>query len=105
MLFTAPKPFPGEQHPKLMTADHVLPIRWGGRTEPGNIVAACHECNFRRDQDLPKHELKAVVEVLRSPFEVLAVLKPIMEAEAEADAKSEQLRREFRMLAKYGQLP
>jgi hypothetical protein len=59
MVLTAPKLWTGVIDPALMTADHVTPMRWGGRTEPGNIVAACYECNHARDRALKKgYELK-----------------------------------------------
>jgi len=94
----------GEQHPRLMTADHVHPCRWGGRTNPDNIVAACYECNHTRDRELPRSQLRGLEE-LRSPFEVLQALKPVLEAERVADEREQELRREMRVLARYGQLP
>lgn len=101
MIYVASKPWPAETDPRLMTADHVIPWRWGGRSTPGNIVAACYECNQRRDQGLRGMELTTVAaEVMHSPFEVLAALKPALEAEEAAAAR----RRERKILARYGQL-
>lgn len=35
------------------TWDHVVPVKKGGRTEPGNILPACNSCNSsKRDRDL-----------------------------------------------------
>jgi hypothetical protein len=39
----------GSCDPLAMTADHLRPVRDGGQT-PGNIVAACYECNQARGQ-------------------------------------------------------
>jgi hypothetical protein len=36
-------------HPKLCTADHLLPLYAGGKTVAGNIVAACRACNNARN--------------------------------------------------------
>jgi hypothetical protein len=36
-------------HPKLCTADHLIPVYAGGRTVAGNIVAACRACNNARN--------------------------------------------------------
>jgi len=38
------KPFPEKE----LTLDHVVPRSAGGRTEWGNIVAACRVCNYRK---------------------------------------------------------
>ena len=103
MLLVAPS-WNGTQPPRLMTAEHLIPIRWGGRTEATNIVAACAECNHGRDAELPRNRLRGV-ELLRSPFEVLQALKPMLEAERAADKREQELRREMRVLARYGQLP
>jgi hypothetical protein len=35
----------GLAHPKLCTADHLIPVYAGGRTVAGNIVAVCWVCN------------------------------------------------------------
>jgi hypothetical protein len=103
MLLAAP-PWSGTQHPRLMTAEHVIPIRWGGRTEATNIVAACAECNHGRDAELPRNALRGI-ETLRSPFEALQALKSIFDSERVADEHDQELRRGMRVLARYGQLP
>jgi hypothetical protein len=106
MVLTAPKPWAGVVDPALMTADHVVPMRWGGRTEPDNIVAACYECNHARDRELKKgYELKAGADVSRSPFEILQGLKLAAEADEEL-ARAEQARRkEIEALVRWGQWP
>jgi HNH endonuclease len=38
----------GSCDPLTMIADHVQPVWDGGRALPGNIVAACYECNQER---------------------------------------------------------
>ena len=103
MLLAAPS-WNGNVDPRMMTAEHLVPIKWGGRTEPTNIVAACAECNHGRDAELPRSQLRGLEE-LRSPFEVLQALKPVLEAERVADEREQELRREMRILARYGQLP
>jgi len=37
-----------ETHPRRLTADHVKPLCEGGQTIPGNVVAACRDCNNGR---------------------------------------------------------
>ncbi len=39
--------------PKELTLDHVLPIVRGGKSSKGNCVAACKECNSRKQHLLP----------------------------------------------------
>ena len=40
--------------PMLLTADHLIPLYAGGKTVPGNIVAACRKCNNTRQVELNK---------------------------------------------------
>ena len=40
-----------QNHPRCVTADHVIPRYAGGLTKPGNIVAACFKCNTSRQQE------------------------------------------------------
>jgi hypothetical protein len=41
-----------ENHPLQLTADHYpIPVYAGGKTEPGNIVAACRRCNNSRNSE------------------------------------------------------
>jgi hypothetical protein len=35
------------------TVDHVIPVCWGGRTVPDNLVVACRACNHSRHNALP----------------------------------------------------
>lgn len=37
----------------VMTADHLLPLRLGGKTAPGNIVPACSPCNRSKGSQHP----------------------------------------------------
>jgi hypothetical protein len=71
-----------------VTADHYpIPRYAGGRTEPGNIVAACAECNYARTaaetnrRRASESGIVAVAgdDVLRSPFEVLARADEVIE--------------------------
>jgi 5-methylcytosine-specific restriction endonuclease McrA len=39
--------------PKELTMDHIVPIARGGRTGPGNVVAACLACNREKGADTP----------------------------------------------------
>ena len=32
--------------------DHIIPLKHGGQTEPGNLALACFECNRRKGSDL-----------------------------------------------------
>jgi 5-methylcytosine-specific restriction protein A len=36
-----------------LTMDHLIPIVRGGRSVPGNLVAACKECNNKKKYLLP----------------------------------------------------
>ena len=38
---------------KLLTMDHVVPLGRGGRSARGNVVAACKECNTRKQLLVP----------------------------------------------------
>ena len=55
----------------LMTADHVIPYRNGGRARAGNIVAACASCNSSRDRAPRGGRYTAGDTTPASPFEVL----------------------------------
>jgi 5-methylcytosine-specific restriction endonuclease McrA len=61
-----------------VTGDHLTPLYAGGKTEPGNIVAACPQCNSSRNSEtnrLPKGESPVVATIgndtVYSPFELL----------------------------------
>jgi 5-methylcytosine-specific restriction endonuclease McrA len=66
-------------HPKLCTADHLIPCYAGGKTTAGNIVAACRACNNgrnsletdRRRASAPDLVASAGDDTPRSPFEAL----------------------------------
>jgi 5-methylcytosine-specific restriction endonuclease McrA len=68
-------------HPKLCTADHLLPRNAGGKTMASNIVAACRACNNarnapetnRRRASAPDLVASAGDNTPRSPFEALKV--------------------------------
>lgn len=32
--------------------DHIMPISKGGKTEPDNLQTLCHDCNFRKGNDI-----------------------------------------------------
>ena len=38
---------------KLLTMDHVVPLGRGGRSRRGNVVAACKDCNTRKQSLVP----------------------------------------------------
>ncbi|MCF8145564.1 MAG: HNH endonuclease [Deltaproteobacteria bacterium] len=38
---------------ETLTMDHVVPLARGGRSSKGNIVAACKECNNKKNYLLP----------------------------------------------------
>ena len=39
--------------PDLLTMDHLVPVSRGGKSTPGNVVPACHDCNSRKKYLLP----------------------------------------------------
>jgi len=51
---------------KDLTFDHVYPKSRGGRTEWTNIVAACLDCNLKKENRTPA---EAGMKLLRKPFE------------------------------------
>jgi len=40
-----------DSDPLQCTGDHLIPTYAGGRTVPGNIVAACRKCNNARNPE------------------------------------------------------
>jgi hypothetical protein len=60
---------------RTMTADHLQPVWAGGQTLPGNVVAACYECNQARGEvtNLQGKNWKLTIgdDTSVSPFEVL----------------------------------
>jgi 5-methylcytosine-specific restriction endonuclease McrA len=72
---------PMERNPEAesdarLTADHLLPSYAGGKTKPGNIVAACAKCNHSRQVEVNKPSKAEAVwsagdDGLQSPFGVL----------------------------------
>lgn len=63
--------------PRQCTAEHVEPVCVGGRTRPGNIVAACAKCNNERNPENSRGCGGLVATtgetVTHSPFAVLGV--------------------------------
>ena len=53
-----------EVPPRQLTMDHVVPLARGGRTEKGNVVPACKDCNSAKRSLLPL-EWEAHLERLR----------------------------------------
>lgn len=52
----------GAKPPEVtLTVDHVTPVALGGRDEPENLVAACHDCNGGKSSVPPDAELVADV--------------------------------------------
>jgi 5-methylcytosine-specific restriction endonuclease McrA len=64
-----------DNHPRAVSGDHKIPKHNGGKTIPGNIVAAHRECNERRHPELnmtkEPRRLSAGDDTPRSPFEIL----------------------------------
>lgn len=64
-----------DSDPRQLTGDHLEPMHNGGATVPGNIVAACRECNNTRHPELASMGGGLVgqfgEDVPRSPFEIL----------------------------------
>jgi len=68
--------------PRMMTADHLVPVYAGGQTIAGNIVAACYQCNNTRNREetervRPGATLLTIGDPTpASPFEALKHWKP-----------------------------
>lgn len=67
-----------ETDPLQLTADHLIPVYAGGKTAPGNIVAACRKCNSSRHPEMMRKPKRNHDKVAMwgdpkhySPFEVL----------------------------------
>jgi 5-methylcytosine-specific restriction endonuclease McrA len=43
--------------PNQLTMDHIVPLARGGRSNPGNIVPACLNCNQDKSLDTPVDQL------------------------------------------------
>jgi 5-methylcytosine-specific restriction endonuclease McrA len=43
--------------PRELTMDHVVPVARGGRSVRGNVVAACKECNNKKQLLTPAEQL------------------------------------------------
>jgi 5-methylcytosine-specific restriction endonuclease McrA len=65
----------GAPCPGLMTADHLVPRYAGGKTVPGNIVAACGQCNNSRNSETNQPKAGTIFSIgddaPSSPFEPL----------------------------------
>lgn len=64
-----------ETDPRRLSGDHLVRLADGGETKPGNIVAACRECNSTRHPEMNSMGGGLVAQAgddsVRSPFEVL----------------------------------
>jgi 5-methylcytosine-specific restriction endonuclease McrA len=89
--------------PLTATADHVKPVWDGGQTLPGNIVAACYECNQARGQvtNQIKRGSKFTIgdDTPSSPFEVL---RAQLQAEEKLDERREHPPRPLRFSGSAG---
>lgn len=69
-----------DSDPLQLTGDHLIPLHNGGRTVPGNIVAACRKCNNERHPELATMGGGLVGQsgddTPRSPFEILKMALP-----------------------------
>ncbi len=43
--------------PKELTMDHVVPVARGGRSQKGNVVPACKDCNNKKKLMTPAEQL------------------------------------------------
>lgn len=43
----------GKFPPKELTMDHLVPVIRGGKSNKGNLVPSCKDCNSRRKHSLP----------------------------------------------------
>jgi 5-methylcytosine-specific restriction endonuclease McrA len=68
-----------DNNPLKLTGDHLIPLYAGGKTRPGNIVAACLGCNSTRNSAETNRRSHRVHDKIAmwgdptgySPFEVL----------------------------------
>mgnify|MGYP002672335916 FL=1 len=42
----------GSTEKESLEIDHIQPISKGGKTEPGNLQTLCHDCNFRKGNNI-----------------------------------------------------
>ena len=43
--------------PAQLTLDHVVPLARGGKSQPGNVVPACKDCNREKSLDTPVDQI------------------------------------------------
>lgn len=43
--------------PSLLTMDHIVPLARGGKTQPGNVVPCCPDCNRDKKLDTPVDQI------------------------------------------------
>jgi 5-methylcytosine-specific restriction endonuclease McrA len=43
----------GKFPPKELTMDHLVPVIRGGKSNKGNLVPSCKDCNSKRKHNLP----------------------------------------------------
>lgn len=69
-----------DAEPRQCSGDHLIPLHNGGKTVPGNIVAACRQCNSERHPELAAMGGGLVAtagdDTPSSPFAVLSGLFP-----------------------------
>jgi 5-methylcytosine-specific restriction endonuclease McrA len=44
---------------EVLTMDHIVPLARGGKSQPGNVVPACHHCNHNKKLQTPVELLLA----------------------------------------------
>jgi len=81
-----------------LTIDHVIPVTLGGSDEPGNLVAACKDCNAGKSSTPADAPL--IAEVAADALRMARALEIVAEQRAaerkEADAIYRKFKREWR---------
>lgn len=72
-----------------LTVDHVVPVALGGSNDPGNLVAACRDCNAGKSSTNPDAPL--VADVQRSALVWSAAIDLAVTRRQERAAVNEQL--------------
>lgn len=84
----------GGQAPDVtLTVDHVVPVALGGSDDPGNLVAACRDCNAGKSSSSP--EASVVADVAAESFRWAEALRITMRQAEDDLAERSRYRSQF----------
>jgi hypothetical protein len=84
----------GQAPDVVLTVDHVTPVALGGSDHPGNLVAACRDCNAGKAASAP--DAAVVSQVSDDAIRWAAAMKEAMQLELAALGARQEYRENFR---------